>query len=105
MLAVDGRIDATNYRAFEKIYTHQMEVREMFTTAMSEKDKRLIQEGEAKGKAEGLAEGKAKGLAEGKAEGREEEKANMAKNMKADGLSHEDISKYTGLSQAEIKKL
>ena len=97
MLAVDGRIDSTNYRAFEKIYTHQMEVREMFTTAMSEKDKRLIQEGEAKGKAEGLAEG----LAEGELNALKK----MAKQMKMDSLSDEVIAKYTGLSQAEIKKL
>jgi predicted transposase/invertase (TIGR01784 family) len=97
MLAVDGRIDSTNYRAFEKIYTHQMEVREMFTTAISEKDKRLIQEGEAKGKAEGLAEG----LAEGELNALKK----MAKQMKMDSLSDEVIAKYTGLSQAEIKKL
>jgi predicted transposase/invertase (TIGR01784 family) len=85
MLAVDGRIDSTNYRAFEKIYTNQMEVRDMFATAISEKDKRLIQNG--------------------KAEGRKEEKENMAKKMKADGLSHDAISKYTGLSKEEIAEL
>jgi len=34
MLAVDGRIDSTNYQAFEKIYTNKMEVRQMFTTAI-----------------------------------------------------------------------
>jgi predicted transposase/invertase (TIGR01784 family) len=93
MLAVDGRIDSTNYRAFEKIYTNQMEVRDMFATAISEKDKRLIQEGEAKGKAEG------------KAEGQKEEKMHIAKQMKTDGINSEVISKYTGLSEEEIAGL
>jgi predicted transposase/invertase (TIGR01784 family) len=85
MLAVDGRIDSTDYRAFEKIYTNQMEVRQMFATAISEKDKRLIQEGRAEG--ELIAAKK------------------MAKQMKNDGLSNEAISKYTGLSKEEIAKL
>lgn len=92
MLAVDGRIDSTDYQAFEKIYTNQMEVRQMFATAISEKDKRLIQEGEAKGKAEGLAEGELRAMKK------------MAKQMKADGLSHEAISKYTGLSKCRNSK-
>src|SRR3990167_1112007 len=77
MLAVDGRIDSTNYRAFEKIYTNQMEVRDMFATAISEKDKRLIQEGEVKGRIETLAEAEAK---------IKREKENMAKQMKKDGM-------------------
>jgi predicted transposase/invertase (TIGR01784 family) len=93
MLAVDGRIDSTNYRAFEKIYTNQMEVRDMFATAISEKDKRLIQEGKAEGKTEGLVEGELRAMKK------------MAKQMKVDGLSHEAISKYTGLSKEEIAKL
>lgn len=89
MLAVDGRIDSTDYQAFEKIYTNQMEVRQMFATAISEKDKRLIQEG----KAEGLAEGELRAMKK------------MAKQMKTDGLSDKAISKYTGLSEEEIENL
>ena len=89
MLAIDGRIDSTNYRAFEKIYTTQMEVRQMFATAISEKDKRLVQEG----KAEGLAEGELRAMKK------------MAKQMKADGLSDETISKYTGLPKEELENL
>ena len=81
MLAVDGRIDSTDYQAFEKIYTNQMEVRQMFATAISEKDKRLIQEGELKAIKK------------------------MARQMKADGVSVATISKYTGLSEEEIAAL
>jgi hypothetical protein len=75
MLAVDGRIDSTDYQAFEKIYTNQMEVRQMFATAISEKDKRLIQEGEAKAWTKAEAKMKL-------------EKEQMAKQMKSDGVPH-----------------
>lgn len=89
MLAVDGRIDSTDYRAFEKIYVEKTEVKQMFVNAISEKDKRLIQEGEAKGKTEG----------------QREEKLNIARQMKADGLPAATISKYTGLSLHEVELL
>lgn len=92
MLAVDGRIDSTDYRAFEKIYTNQMEVRDMFATAISEKDKRLIQEGEAKAWTKAEAKMKL-------------DKEKMAKQMKSDGVPHKAISKYTGLSEEEIANL
>ena len=53
----------------------------------------------------GMAEGWAKGLAEGTAKGRAEVKTAIAKSMKADGLDPQTISKYTGLSIAEIEAL
>ena len=59
----------------------------------------------AKGIAEGQAKGEAKGRAEGRAEGIEENKRENARKMKADGLSFELISKYTGLSAEEIEAL
>ena len=59
------------------------------------------QRGLKKGRAEGLAEGRAEGLAKGRAEGRLE----IARNMKADGMSIELIQKYSGLSPEEIAKL
>ena len=57
----------------------------MFANAISEKDKRLIAESEARG--------------------REENKRETAKKMKADGMPIDVIRKYTGLSQKEIKAL
>ena len=57
--------------------------------------------GLAEGKAAGLAEGKAAGLAEGKAAGL----AEVAKNLKEMGLPLPDISKATGLTEAEIEAL
>ena len=43
--------------------------------------------------------------AEGRVEGREEGKAEMAKAMKRDGVSSDIISRYSGLSEAEIEAL
>ena len=101
MLARDGRIDSTNYRAFEKIYTDKTEVKKMFVNAISEKDKRLIAESEARGEAKGKAEGRA----EGRAEGELEALRRTAKKMKAGGVPTDVISKYTGLAQKEIREL
>jgi predicted transposase/invertase (TIGR01784 family) len=89
MLAVDGRIDATDYRAFEKIYTSKTEVKQMFVNAISEKDKRLIAEGEAKGEAKGERNALRR----------------TAQQMKADGMPLDVIRKYTGLSLQELQKL
>ena len=41
----------------------------------------------------------------GERRGKKREKRNIAKNMLADGCSHEIVSKYTGLTLAEIDKL
>ena len=49
----------------------------------------------------GLKKGREEGLAKGRAEGRIE----IARNMKADGMSIELIQKYSGLSPEEIAKL
>jgi len=92
VLAEDGRVDSSNYKAFKKIYNNVREVKNMFTTAVSEKDKRLIEQG----RAETLAEAEAK---------IKREKEKMVKQMKADNVSLKAISKYTGLSIEEIEKL
>jgi len=69
----------------------------MFVNAMSEKDKRLIAEGEA----QGIAKGRVEGLAEGELKALRK----TAKQMKDDGMPVDVISKYTGLPQKEIKDL
>ena len=53
---------------------------------------------------EGLDEGVAQGRAEGRAEGRTEAICDIARNMKAQGLSLELIARTTGLSPEEIDK-
>ena len=66
-------------------------------------------EGRLDGLAEGLAEGRAVGLVEGRAEGRvegrEEERLDIARNMKAEGMSVPLIAKLTNREQSVIEKL
>ena len=50
-------------------------------------------------------EGKLEGIKEGKAEGIKENSYTIAKTMKKDGADINLISKYTGLTIDEIKKL
>ena len=50
-------------------------------------------------------EGRAEGLEKGLEKGRSEEKSQIAKNLKAMGLSLEAIRQATGLSTEEIEKL
>ena len=64
-------------------------------------EQRGLKRGLAKGREEGRAEGLAKGLAKGRAE----ERLEIARNMKADGMSIELIQKYSGLSPEKIAKL
>jgi predicted transposase/invertase (TIGR01784 family) len=62
--------------------------------------------GRKKGLAEGLAEGRTQGLAEGRtqglAEGRNERSVEIARKMKAMGMSVEQIAELTGLGSEEI---
>ena len=67
--------------------------------------KKGLEEGRAKGHAEGHAEGKAEGKVEGRAEGKAEEKRTIARNMKAIGLTLEQIKIATGLTENEIEAL
>jgi predicted transposase/invertase (TIGR01784 family) len=55
------------------------------------------------GKAEGIIEGKAEGIIEGEKIGAEKSKLAIARQMLADGLPIEVITKYTGLSAADLK--
>ena len=61
--------------------------------------------GKTEGRAEGLAEGRAEGLAEGRAEGKSSATAEIARSMKAEGMTIAMISKFTGLSAEEIGAL
>ncbi|MBQ9649397.1 MAG: hypothetical protein IJV25_03150 [Prevotella sp.] len=53
----------------------------------------------------GHAEGHAEGLAEGRLEGINEANRENARRMKADGMTVEQVAKYTNLSIKEIEKL
>ena len=62
-------------------------------------------EGRLEGIAEGRAEGRAEGIAEGRAEGRAEEKMEIARSLKAQGVSIFIIQSCTGLTAEEIENL
>ena len=62
-------------------------------------------EGYQEGKDEGLAAGRAEGIAEGRAEGRAECSLEIANQLKAMGLSPEQIAQATHLPIEEISKL
>ena len=58
-----------------------------------------------KARAEGREEGRAEGLAEGCEEGRKEQSIEIARQMKAKGVSPSAIMEFTGLSEEEISLL
>ena len=70
-------------------------------------------EGKAEGHAQGLAEGRKQGIQEGKAEGRvqglvegqKQSQIEIIKNMLNNGISAEDIAKYTNIDLEIVKKV
>ncbi|WP_204245595.1 PD-(D/E)XK nuclease family transposase, partial [Mediterranea sp. An20] len=65
----------------------------------------VMKTAEDKGHAKGLAEGRAEGLEKGLEKGREEERMSIARMMKSQGISPEDIALFTKLSVDEINAL
>ena len=73
-------------------------------------EERRIKEGEIhtallEGEEKGWAKGEAIGLEKGEAIGLEKGKTDIARNLLKDGVSVEDICKYTGLSKQQIQEL
>ena len=64
-----------------------------------------MEKGLEKGMAEGMEKGMEKGMAEGMEKGKNEEKRAIARNLKALGLTSEQIQAATGLSAREIDLL
>ena len=64
-----------------------------------------MEKGLEKGMEKGMAEGMEKGMAEGMQKGKSEEKRAIAHNLKALGLTSEQIQAATGLSAREIDLL
>jgi predicted transposase/invertase (TIGR01784 family) len=61
--------------------------------------------GRAEGRAEGHAEGRAEGHAEGRSVGVIDGKSEVAKNMLKEGMDVELISRLTGLTEEQIRRL
>ena len=88
-LAETGRIDPKDYHLFEREYRSAEEVRMVFLTEIEEARQRFFQNG--------LLEGKQEGLLEGKIE--------TAKEMLAEGMEAEFISRMTKLPESQILQL
>ena len=80
-------------------------MKSLFDTSRDEGFQEGKDEGLAAGRAEGRAEGIAEGRAEGIAEGRAECSLEIANQLKAMGLSPEQIAQATHLPIEEISKL
>ena len=101
MAVLDERPKMLTHRIFNKIF----EVSELYNMDQETRDKvirnmtteRDLRNQMAYARQEAIEEGRAEGLAEGRAE--------VAKEMLADGVPLDKITKYTGLSQEEIAAL
>jgi predicted transposase/invertase (TIGR01784 family) len=84
---------------------NEIELRSMKEYAKRTGHEEGLAEGRAEGRAQGLTEGRAQGLTEGRAEGEKAKAIEMAKNLLSLGVDINTISKASGLSVDELKKL
>ena len=98
-------IDKYNYFTDNKDLLNEYDRREAFLVYQSSIMRDATEEGFEKGIKKGIKEGKLEGLKEGKLKGIKDEKYSIAIAMKKDGADINLISKYTGLSLKEIRKL
>ena len=61
--------------------------------------------GRDEGRAEGRVEGRAEGRVEGRAEGRAEGEAEVVCSMYRNGMKISEISKYTNISIAHLRRI
>lgn len=95
-LAVHGRVEESDYRAFEKIYHNREEVH-MLENAIRAEKKQLWEQGKVEGKLEGKIEGKI--------EGEREKTLTFARIMVQNGEPLAKIKQYTGLSDEVLLAL
>ena len=101
----DKLFQVTTFSAMN-YYEQMAYVRQMMAELDARSEIRTATEtGLEQGRQQGLEEGLAKGRAEGEAVGLEKGRADVARAMKAEGISTEVIAKCTGLSEEEIREL
>ena len=89
----------------EKLLDRQDGYEEGLEEGLAVGEKRGRKSGLAEGRLSGLAEGRESGLAEGRKLGESQSKAQIAARMKSKGMTTEDISEITGLTEDEIAAL
>ena len=95
-LRVDSLPDKER-RAYERYMESVRHMRSLFDTSHDDG----YTEGHAEGRAAGLVEGRAAGLVEGRAE----RSLEIARQLKAMGMSREQIMQATGLQESDIQHL
>ena len=99
-LEISGFTDA-ELRAYDKFWDSVSVER----TLLDDRYQKGKEEGRAEGKEEGRAEGKEEGRAEGRAEGMSQRSLEIARNLLSLGLSVDQITQATGLTEEEIELL
>ena len=94
------RVDSLSPSEKQAYYRHMESVRHMRSLFDTSRD-----EGYQEGREEGLEKGREEGLEKGREEGKKEKTLEIAKKMKAIGLTNEQIALSTGLSIERIEKL
>ena len=97
MLAEIGKFTAEEKQHYYKSLENMGDYYNIISTAAEEAEKRGLEKGFEKGHAEGRAEGISEGVAKGRAEGKAEALVEMARKMRASGMSVEQIVQITGL--------
>jgi predicted transposase/invertase (TIGR01784 family) len=109
-IAAEANMTSAEYAGYEKeLNDWRIEngvrnalVKDARNKGLAEGEAKGLAKGRAKGRAEGRAEGEAKGRAKGRAEGVIEGKREMARALKANGMSIADIARLSGLSRNEV---
>lgn len=89
----------------KQVYSDRDELNAALAAGEAKGREEGMRQGIAEGMAQGMAQGMAKGEAKGRAEGREEGKREVAKGLLSNNIEEEVISRVTGLSIEEIRKL
>jgi len=97
----DNEIELRSMKEYAKRTGHE----EGLAEGRAEGRAQGLTEGRAQGLTEGRAEGRAQGLTEGRAEGEKAKAIEMAKNLLSLGVDINTVSKASGLSVDELKKL
>ncbi len=98
-LRVDSLPDQDR-RAYDRYMESVRHMRSLFDTSRDDG----YSEGRAEGRMEGIIEGRAEGRAEGRTEGRAERSLEIARQLKAMGMSDNQIAQATGLSLSAISE-
>jgi len=100
-----GELDYNTEMAERRAKAREEGLAEGHAEGLAEGREEGRQEGRAEGRQEGRAEGRQEGLAEGMEKGHAEKTLEIARKMKAMGLSNEQIQTATGLPEETIEQL